>query len=402
MATVAIKRPVLEWARRRSGHDATTMRQQFRRWDHWLTGRERPTFAQAQQLSEFTHVPFGLLLASEPPVEPLPIPDFRAGRGEAVPPSDDLLETLYLNQRRQAWYEEYVTGFGAEPLAFVGAARDASPTEAAASMRAALDYEIGTRHRLTSIDAARKHLIAAFESLGGLVVVTSMVGNNTHRMLDLEEFRGFTLHSEVAPLVFVNAHDTKRGQVFSLLHEFAHVWRGESGVSDGGEPLVAGRGAVERWCDHVAAEVAVPLADLKTRFRALGDLTEELDRLANFYRCSTLVVLLRLREAGLVERAGFGALYDAEVSRLVGLLEGRKQTSGGTFYNNQPFRIGETLSRALIRDTQRGRTPLPEALSLMSFKSAPRFDRYAQLLGEAWCFFSPARVLGDGGLLPRG
>ena len=223
----------------------------------------------------------------------------------------------------------------------------------------------------------------AFEALGGLVVVSSMVGNNTHRMLDLDEFRGFTLHSATAPLVFVNGHDTKRGQVFSLLHEFAHVWRGDSGVSAGGEPLAGGRTSTERWCDHVAAETAVPADDLRNRYRRLPDVTAELDRLGDFYRCSTLVVLIRLRDLGLVPTRGFQDLHDDELGRLLGLMSERAESSGGTFYNNQPYRIGETLSRALIRDTHRGRTPLTEALGLMSFKSAPVFDKYAEKLGES-------------------
>ncbi|MCI2013474.1 MAG: ImmA/IrrE family metallo-endopeptidase, partial [Ancrocorticia sp.] len=155
------------------------------------------------------------------------------------------------------------------------------------------------------MDEARAFLVAAFEELGGLVVLNSMVANNTHRMLDRDEFRGFTLQSRFAPLVFVNANDTKNGQIFSLLHEFAHVWRGESGVSQGGDPLRDRATEHERWCDAVAAEVAVPAIDLETVFDPVADLTAELDRLSSRYWCSTLVTLLRLKETGLVPSAGF-------------------------------------------------------------------------------------------------
>lgn len=382
MATVAVHRPVLEWARRRSGRNTLEMRSRFRAWDRWLTGDAHPTFSQAQQLAEYTHVPFGLLLLPAPPKEDLPIPDFRVGRTTADEPSQDLLDTIYLNQRRQAWYEDYLATLGADPMEFVGSERDSTAEGAAEVIRAALDYGLGARRTLRSIDAARKHLIHAFEALGGLVVVSSMVGNNTHRMLDLEEFRGFTLHSHTAPLVFVNGHDTKRGHVFSLLHEFAHVWRGDSGVSAGGEPLAEDRAFVERWCDQVAAEIAVPGGDLRDRYRPGAELTAELDRLGDFYRCSTLVVLIRLRDISLIPALGFQQLYDDELGRLLGLISDQAESTGGTFYNNQPYRIGQTLSRALIRDTHRGRTPMTEALSLMSFKSTPVFDKYVEKLGE--------------------
>src|SRR5699024_11556870 len=50
--------------------------------------------------------------------------------------------------------------------------------------------------------------------------------NNTHRPLDLNEFRAFTLVDEYAPLIFINTLDTNNGKTFSLLNEVAHVFLG--------------------------------------------------------------------------------------------------------------------------------------------------------------------------------
>ena len=90
------------------------MRGRFANWDRWLTEEERPGFSEVEAIADFTHVPVGYLFLSEPPQEELPIPDFRAGRGPDVAPSGDLLETIYLNRRRQGWYEDYLTEFGDE------------------------------------------------------------------------------------------------------------------------------------------------------------------------------------------------------------------------------------------------------------------------------------------------
>ena len=131
----------------------------------------------------------------------------------------------------------------------------------------------------------------------------------------------------------------------------------------------------------MAAEIAVPVADLRSQFDSGIGLAEELERLADRYRCSTLFVLIRLRDTGLVRCEGFQNIYDAEVDRLRKVAERIPRGGGGDFYNNQPFRVGRTFGRAIIRDTMRGSTSMTEALRLLSFKRALMFDEYAILLG---------------------
>ncbi|MEL4356458.1 MULTISPECIES: ImmA/IrrE family metallo-endopeptidase [unclassified Luteococcus] len=383
MTEVAVSAPVLTWAQRRSGRDDEEIRHKFAEWDEWLAEESSPSFAEVEKIAEFTRVPLGYFFLPEPPIEELPIPDLRVGRGQRVAASADLLDTIYLNQRRQAWYEDYLADQREpEPLEFVGSAAHWTVSRAAREISAALDYSVAARQRFRTMDEARAHLVASFEGLGGLVVLNSMVANNTQRMLDLEEFRGFTLHSLYAPLVFVNSHDTKNGQVFSLLHEFAHVWRGESGVSQGGDPLHNRSTDTERWCDAVAAEVAVPTKDLERSFSGSADLTAELDRLAGRYRCSTLVILLKLKEAELIPTGGFAQVYAEELDRLIHLAGQAPPGGGGDFYNNQPYRIGRTLSRAIVRDARRGGTSMTEALRLLAFGRIGMFDSYARRLEE--------------------
>lgn len=376
MPDVAIAAEVLAWAQRRSGRDDDEIRAKFSDWDLWISEEKTPSFTEVENVSKFTRVPLGYFFLPEPPIEKLPIPDFRVGRSSRSGASADLLDTIYLNQRRQAWYEDYLADFGdPERLSFIGSAQGMSVKEAASVISHALDYGVERRAQFRSIDDARLYLVDTFEELGGLVVVNSMVANNTHRMLDIDEFRGFTLHSDYAPLVFVNANDTKNGQIFSLLHEYAHVWRGETGVSQGGAPFMEGSLEVEKWCDSVAAEIAVPSDDIVQQFRSHENLEHELERLARRYFCSTLVILLRLRDTGLFSGQNFSEIYDAELQRILDILEKMPaKGSGGDFYNNQPYRIGRMLSRAIIQDTKSGHTPMTEALRLLSFSKIPMFD----------------------------
>ena len=89
------------------------------------------------------------------------------------------------------------------------------------------------------------------EAHGILVVVNGIVGNNTHRRLDRNEFQGFALTDDYAPLIFVNGADFKAAQMFTLAHELARRFSGSAGVSssDAGKQPIDG---AERFCNMVA------------------------------------------------------------------------------------------------------------------------------------------------------
>lgn len=370
---------VLTWALSAHGADTDRLRGRFR-VDQWLSNEARPTLKQLQDFARAAGVPFGYLLLDQPPVWTLPVPDFREGFQGPTTPSADLFGVIGQSQRRQEWYREYVLTLGGEPLDFVGSTADLDPITTAARIRAALGFDVPDRRGAWG--DTRKALLRGFEALGGLTVATSMVENNTHRPLDENEFRGFALVDAIAPLVFVNAHQSLNGQIFTLAHEFAHVWRGESGIGNE-DPRSEGRSDVERWCNAVASEVLVPRDDLVDMYDsvAAAPLAEALDALARDFRCGTLVVLQALHRTGVRRIDDYEASYAAEALRLQELAARKKPE--GDHYNNQPFRIGERLSRALIADTLEGRTPVTEAMRLMSMKSVGTFDEYARRLGAA-------------------
>jgi Zn-dependent peptidase ImmA (M78 family) len=377
---VNVPAAMLRWAQETSSLGSDELTARFPKWADWVSGSIGPTLNQLEQLANVTGIPFGYLLLLEPPTLNLPVADFREGFDEETrgKPSTSLLAVINQSLRRQAWYREYAIENELPRIQVVGGGRDAPPDAVAASIRELVEFEVDQRAGNRS--DTRKALLRGFEALGGLTVATSMVANNTHRPLDPDEFRGFTLADEYAPLVFVNTGQTLNGQIFTIVHEFAHVWDGRGGISDEDAGRLP-KSSIERWCNAVASEVLVPRADLQARYpetAGLG-LTAQLERLAAAYRCGTLVVLQALRRDKLRKFIDFSTDYNAEVERLSKI--GGDRGSGGDHYRNQPFRVGDRLSRALITDTLEGGTPLAEALELMSMKSLSNFDEYARRLG---------------------
>ena len=95
------------------------------------------------------------------------------------------------------------------------------------------------------------------------------------------------------------------------------------------------------------------------------------------------MILLQLRSANIIKAQGFNDTYNNERTRILNIMgKQKKNRSGGEFYRTQRYRIGETLSHAIIRDTKLGTTPMTEALRLLTFNSIPVFDTYANELEE--------------------
>lgn len=378
MNRVGVKPELLRWARERAGLGVDSLARRFPKLPAWESGKVHPTFKQLEGFAKATFTPVGFLFLDEPPEERVPIPDFRTVANVHVGhPSPDLLDTLYLCQQRQDWYQDFVRSMGEEPLALVGSVRaDGDVVATAAKIRQALGLELEERRQIHTWTEALRRFIEQADAVGILVMVSGVVGSNNRRKLDPQEFRGFALADDLAPLVFINGADTKAAQMFTLAHELAHVWLGQSAVSDA-EARVIPEHAVERWCNAVAAELLVPLEALRKAYDRRAALREETGRLARRFKVSTLVVLRRIHDAGGLTREAYWRAYEEELERLRSLPKG----SGGDFYLTLGARAGKTFARALVVSTLEGRTPFTEAFRLLGFKKMATFHELGHSLG---------------------
>jgi len=378
---VDVKPAMLRWARERAGLEPDALAHRFPKLADWEREEARPTLRQLEDFAKATHAPVGYLFLSEPPVERVPIPDFRTVENRRIGhPSPDLLETIYLCQQRQEWYRDYVRSLREEALPFIGSAMlESDVVQTAAEIRHALGFEIEERRQCPTWTEALRRFIEQADRLGVLVMVNGVVGSNNHRKLNPDEFRGFAISDELAPLVFINGADTKSAQMFTLAHELAHLWLGQSALSDV-EPVSAPTHHVENWCNRVAAELLVPLAIFREQLRTDEDLGAALNRLAKHFKVSTLVVLRRIHDAGGLSRKAFWQAYREELNRL---REIQKAGSGGDFYLTLGVRVGKRFARALVANTLEGQTLHRDAFRLLGFSKLSTFRELAHSLGVA-------------------
>lgn len=296
MNKVLITPGVLSWARCRRGLAASELARKLsvkpEKIAAWESGESRPTFRQAQRLAQALYVPFGYLYLAEPPAEKLPIPDLRTvGAKPPRAPSPDFLDLVNDVLTKQQWYREYRESNGGEPLPFVGryTANDAAET-IAADIRDTLSIDDDMRKGAATWGDFLRELTLRSEDLGILVMRSGVVGNNNNRPLDVNEFRGFAISDDLAPLVFVNGRDAKSAQIFTLAHEMAHLWIGEGGVSnpDCALPPDEQGNDIERLSNRVAAETLLPSADFPVRWRnCSASIKTNMRRLWIYYNVSS-------------------------------------------------------------------------------------------------------------------
>lgn len=377
---VEVRPELLRWARERSGLGLGSLADRFPQLEAWERGEERPTLKQIERFAQATHTPVGYLFLQEPPVERVPIPDFRTINNEHIEqPSPDLLDTIYICQQRQDWYHDFALSTGEERLAFVGSARLTSDVQtAAATLRSALGFDIEERRQLRTWTDALRRFIEQADALGVLVMVSGVVGSNNRRKLDPEEFRGFALVDDLAPLVFINGADTKAAQMFTLAHELAHIWLGRSALSDAG-PISSLSHDVEIWCNRVAAEFLVPLSILREEYQNGAELFGEVNRLARRFKVSTLVILRRIHDAGGLTREQLWEAYQEELARLRAIPRG----SGGDFYLTHAARVGKRFARALVASTLEGQTLYRDAFRMLGFSKLSTFHELGRSLKVA-------------------
>lgn len=378
MTRVAVRPEMLRWARDRARLDPGEIARRIPQFPAWERGEKQPTLKQLEGFAKATHAPIGYFFLAEPPAETLPIPDFRTIADQPIArPSPDLLDTLYLCQQRQEWYRDFARLTGEPPLEIGGSVgRTDDVVETASRIRHALSFDLDERRELPTWTEALRRFIEQADEAGVLVMVSGVVGSNNRRKLDPDEFRGFALVDDLAPLVFINGADTKAAQMFTLAHELVHLWLGQSALSDAGARTVPSH-AIERWCNQVAAELLVPLAVLRPEHDPTADLRTELGRLARRFKVSTLVVLRRLHDAGRLTHTAYWDAYAAELARLRSLPKG----SGGDFYLTLGARVSKRFARALVASTLEGRSSFTETFRLLGFKKMATFHELGNNLG---------------------
>ena len=265
-------------------------------------------------------------------------------------------------------------------MEFVGAFNvDSPPSRVAADMSEALGLDRGWAAVEGSWTNALSTLRNHIEAAGVLVYFNGIVGNDTHRKLDPDEFQGFALVDKYAPLIFINNADYKTAQIFTLAHELAHILVGEAGVSKF-ENLQSSDHKTEKVCNQMAAEFLVPEGELLRLWSTVNIAEDPYQDVARHFKVSTVVAARRALDSHLISEETFWQYYRENRTKDWGGAQQNDVTPRGNFWSNQRWRVGLPLASAVSRAVKEGRLSYREAHKLTGLKGAT-FDNMATKMG---------------------
>lgn len=378
MTTANINTDMLTWARERSGISVPDFARRCgiseERLREWESGERKLTFNQAMRFAEKAHVPFGYLFLAKPPEEVLPIPDLRTLEGQGVQrPSAELLDLVKLMMQRQEWYREYLQQHFAEANPYVGRASYSDSVESIVEdIRACLGVEPHpTRGKW---DDYYRDLVQRIESLGILVMRQGNLGHHS-RPLNVDEFRGFAIVDEYAPIIFVNHSDALGARLFTLIHELCHIWIGQSGISDGDTNT---HRQEEVLCNAVAAEFLVPAQEFRALWQHDSESWEDnLPPLEAHFHVSTWALARRALTLNFISQQEYGRYIFEQKMRH----EQRKGSGGPTYYQTKKAQISRQFSQAVVGEALSGQLLLREAGELLGGIKPGKIETFARELG---------------------
>ena len=359
---VNVHADMLTWAITRAGYELHEFSAKVPKVLEWIEGTKKPTVKQLETFSKKVHLPFGYLFLTEPPKEKLPIPFYRTNNTPATQVSVNVYDTILLIQQRQDWLKDYLKDNEFEALSFVGKFHNHfNVQEIVTDIRKNLGLNEKWASNFKTWQEALDYLIQLIEDKGIITVFNEVVENNGHRKISVDECRGFVLVDKLAPFMFVNNGDGKAAQMFTIVHELAHIWTGNSAGFDF-RKLQPANDPIELLCDKVAAEFLVP----ESTFNEFWRYNPSIKYASRYFKVSEIVIARRALDTGKITKKQFFDFYEEYTGREFAKKE--NQSPGGDFYATTKKRLSIIFATHINNAVKSGKLLYRDAYKLTSLK----------------------------------
>lgn len=311
----------------------------------WEDGLDYPTMNQAKKLAKKYQRAFSLFYLEEIPEDFTPIKDFRSSGGDF---SSSLIFIIREVETKATWLRDLLISENEKPNSFVGCCNINDGVDFVAK---SISEGLKINDRFGAEKDPYRFVIDKCEEKG--INVLRAGSFNSHSPIDPNEVRGFTIADSYAPFIFINSRDSDEANLFTLIHELAHIWINETGVSnlvdiDFRSPIPEhGVNQIEIFCNKVAAEVLMPVELMREVFSSLTIGSREFEIARRKFGVSKIAIAYRLLNLNLLNQAEFSnwkSQYDEALSNV----EVSQKSSGGNYYRSMMVRNGKTFSSVVL------------------------------------------------------
>ncbi|HTX39226.1 MAG TPA: XRE family transcriptional regulator [Bryobacteraceae bacterium] len=378
----AIQPKLLTWARTTAGLSLESAAQALgltsargktgvQRLENMELGEEEPSRSLIGKMAKVYRRPLLVFYLAEPPRRGDRGQDFRTfpGQDKFNPELDALVRDI---KARQGLIRSMLEDDQAEPLDFIGSATMEMPVRPmAAQIAERLQFNLGRYRDAKNADEAFAYLRETIEASGVYVLLLGNLGS-FHTNIPTDVFRGFALADKIAPLVVINDQDARTAWSFTAVHELAHLWLGQTGISG-----TDTENRVERYCNDVAGEFLLPAMELRQLAPSLrlsvATIAEEISTFAAAHRVSRPMVAYKLYRTDMIGKTTWAALDEhfkeqRQASKQREAERNKKAEGGPNYYVVRRHRIGGALLSLVRRSLDEGTITYTKAGRVLGVK----------------------------------
>jgi Zn-dependent peptidase ImmA (M78 family) len=259
------------------------------------------------------------------------------------------------------------------PLAFVGSFEmNLGVLPLVASITKTIGYDVQQFRKQATPFEAFGWLRARVEAAGIFVLLIGDLGSH-HTAIPPEVFRGFALADPIAPFVIINDKDAESAWSFTLIHELAHLWLGQTGLDN-----TFADNEIEQFCNRVAGEILLPNHELD-RLKlndtlSFDSLMSEIAAYSFERNLSSSMVAYSLYLEGRIDHSTWHALSQYYKDMWLKIRAEKKQKArdaggGANYYSVRRHRLGNGLVSLVQRLAAGGSLSTTKAAQILDVKA---------------------------------
>ena len=341
---------VLRWARQRRemSREYAAARLSIKNGDkikQWEEQKAGPTYRQLEEIADLYGVPVAVFFFPSPPDVEDPKKSLRRLLAEdAGVLSPGVLKAVHHAQAAQMALMEMNEGVNpiSDPLhkVFRLSERAGGAADAAAVLRGPAHFNVSTETQLRwgGRHAALAEWRLMIEDRGIFVFQMPFADRKDAP----SECSGFCLYDEEFPVICLNSKEFAGRRSFTLMHELAHLLRGDNALTllsgEADESAVARfrDSDAERFCDQFAGNMLIPDEDFKRQALVKNTGGEFFRALSRRYWVSESMAAMKCVKTGIISPAAYRKFMDERPN-----FPGRQKSGGGDYYSNQIARWGK-------------------------------------------------------------